>query len=144
VDWLTCDRLWWHAGQEKGADPKADYRRYIEDYLHQGMEEGVFERLTAALAIGGTAFIERLRRKVPKRGRGDECALLAQAACRLPNGSGRLNPSGVNAEMSSFRLQTWPCAAYRAYEVQTDAEGTRQRGGGHVCCGCRQGLRADA
>jgi len=64
-DWLTCDRLWWHAGQEKGVDPKADYRRYLEDYLSQGVEEGVFGRLTAALAIGGTAFIEALRRKVP-------------------------------------------------------------------------------
>ena len=70
-DWLTCERLWWHAGQEKGADPKADYRRYIEDYLRQGVEEGVFARLTTALAIGGTAFVERLRRKVPKRAGGE-------------------------------------------------------------------------
>jgi hypothetical protein len=45
-DWLTCERLWWHAGQEKGVDPKADYRRYLEDYLRQGVEEGVFARLT--------------------------------------------------------------------------------------------------
>jgi REP element-mobilizing transposase RayT len=68
-DWLTCERLWWHAGQEKGANQKADYRHYIEDYLRQGVEEGVFERLTTALAIGGTSFIEGLRRKVPlKRG----------------------------------------------------------------------------
>jgi putative transposase len=64
-DWLNCERLWWHAGQKKDADPKADYRRYIEDYVRQGVEEGVFARLTAALAIGGTSFIEGLRRKVP-------------------------------------------------------------------------------
>ncbi|MEI9479115.1 MAG: transposase [Deltaproteobacteria bacterium] len=70
-DWLTCERLWWHAGQEKGADPKADYRRYLEDYVRQGVEEGAFPQLTAALAIGGTAFIERLRRKIPKRARGE-------------------------------------------------------------------------
>ena len=70
-DWLTCDRLWWHAGQEKGVDPKADYRRHLEDYVRQGVEEGVFERLTAALAIGGTTFIENLRRKVPKRAGGE-------------------------------------------------------------------------
>ena len=70
-DWLTCERLWWHAGQEKGADPKADYRRYLEDCVRQGVEEGALPRLTAALAIGGTAFIERLRRKVPKRARGE-------------------------------------------------------------------------
>lgn len=66
-DWLTCDRLWRLAGQEKGADPKAGYRRYIEDYLKQGVEEGALEGLTAALAIGGTAFIEGLRRKVPRK-----------------------------------------------------------------------------
>jgi len=66
-DWLTCERLWWHAGQEKGVDPKADCRRYLEDYLRQGVEEGVFARLTAALAIGGTSFIENLRRKVPRK-----------------------------------------------------------------------------
>ncbi len=66
-DWLTCDRLWWHAGQEKRTDPKADYRRYIEDYLRQGVEEGVLARLTAALAIGSTSFIEGLRRKVPSK-----------------------------------------------------------------------------
>ena len=66
-DWLTCKRLWWHAGQKKDADPKADYRRYIEDYVRQGVEEGVFERITAALAIGGTSFIENLRRKVPRK-----------------------------------------------------------------------------
>jgi len=70
-DWLTCDRLWWHAGQEKGVDPKADYRRYLEDYVRQGVEEGVVERLTAALAIGGASFIERLRKKVPKRAAGE-------------------------------------------------------------------------
>jgi len=70
-DWLTCERLWWHAGQEKGVDPKSDYRRYLEDYVRQGVEEGVIERLTAALAIGGAAFIERLRRKVPKRAGGE-------------------------------------------------------------------------
>jgi len=66
-DWLTCDRLWRRAGQEKGGDPKADYRRYIEDYLKQGVAEGAFERLTAALAIGGTTFIEGLRRMVPRK-----------------------------------------------------------------------------
>jgi hypothetical protein len=88
-DWLTCDRLWWHAGQEKGADPKAGYRRHIEEYLRQGAGEGVLWRLTAALAIGGSAFVERLRRKILKRARGgDERALLAQAAAVRRGGQG--------------------------------------------------------
>jgi len=65
--WLTCERLWWYAGQKKDADPKADYRCYIEDYVRQGVEEGIYERITAALAIGSTSFIENLRRKVPRK-----------------------------------------------------------------------------
>ena len=64
-DWLTCERIWRQAGQEKGGAPKADYRRSLEDVVRQGVEEGVFGRLTAALAIGGTSFIGNLRRKVP-------------------------------------------------------------------------------
>jgi hypothetical protein len=35
------------------------------------VEEGAFARITAAVAIGGTAFIERLRKRVPKRAGGD-------------------------------------------------------------------------
>ena len=70
-EWLTCERLWWRAGTGKGGDAKADYRRYLEDYLRQGVEEGAFARITAAVAIGGAAFIERLRRKVPPSARSD-------------------------------------------------------------------------
>jgi hypothetical protein len=39
--------------------------------VRQGVEEGVFGRLTAALAIGGAAFIGNLRRKVPRRAGGE-------------------------------------------------------------------------
>jgi REP element-mobilizing transposase RayT len=70
-DWLTCERLWWSTGQEEGVDPKAAYRRYLEDHVLQGAGEGVYARLTAALAIGGASFVERLRRKVPKRAGGE-------------------------------------------------------------------------
>jgi hypothetical protein len=70
-EWLTCERLWRRAGTGKGGDGKAGYRRYLEDYLRQGVAEGAFERITAAVAIGGAAFVERLRRKVPASARND-------------------------------------------------------------------------
>jgi REP element-mobilizing transposase RayT len=70
-EWLTCEDLWQRAGTEKGKDAKADYRRYLEDYLRQGVEEGAFAQITAAVAMGGVAFIERLRRKVPPSAKSD-------------------------------------------------------------------------
>ncbi len=70
-EWLTCERLWWRAGTGKGKDAKADYRRCLEDCLRQGVEEGAFAQITSAVAIGGAAFIERLRRKVPPSARSD-------------------------------------------------------------------------
>jgi REP element-mobilizing transposase RayT len=70
-EWLTCEALWRRAGGEKGQDAKADYRNYLEDYLRQGVGEGAFARITAAVAIGGTAFIEGLRKRVPKRAGGE-------------------------------------------------------------------------
>jgi len=69
-EWLTCGTLWGRCA-EAGADAKAGYRRYLEDYLRQGLKEGAFARLTAAVAIGGTAFVDRLRKKVSKRAGGD-------------------------------------------------------------------------
>jgi REP element-mobilizing transposase RayT len=69
-EWLTCGALWKRACAD-GKEPKAEYRCYLEDYLRQGQEEGAPARLTAAVAIGGTAFLEKLRRKVPKRAGGE-------------------------------------------------------------------------
>lgn len=69
-EWLTCESLWERNGT-KGGDPKADYRRYLEEYLRQGLADGAFARLTAAVAIGGTAFVGRLRKSIPKRTGGD-------------------------------------------------------------------------
>lgn len=65
-EWLTCATLWERCCPA-GKHPKTEYRRYLEDYLRRGVAEGVFERLTAALAIGGTSFVEGLRRKVPRK-----------------------------------------------------------------------------
>jgi len=69
--WLTCSALWKRAVGDKGRNPKAEYRHYLEDCLRQGAGEGAAARLTAAVAIGGTAFVERLRREIPKRARGE-------------------------------------------------------------------------
>ncbi len=35
-----------------------------QDYLTQGLQEGRWDRLTQALAIGSTPFLEKLRRKL--------------------------------------------------------------------------------
>ena len=68
-EWLTCGELWRRNGG--GKDARAEYRRYLEDYLRQGVDEGAFAQITAAVAIGGAAFVERLRRKVPPSARND-------------------------------------------------------------------------
>ena len=70
-EWLTCETLWRRSGAEKGKDAKAGYRSYLEDYLRQGVGEGAFARLASAVAIGGTSFIEGLRKKIPKRAGGE-------------------------------------------------------------------------
>ena len=70
-EWLTCEALWRRAGGKKGRDAKADYRSYLEEYLRQGVAEGELAKITAAVVIGGTAFVERLRKKIPKRAGGE-------------------------------------------------------------------------
>lgn len=69
-EWLTCATLWGRCCSP-GKNPKTEYRRCLEDYLRRGVEEGAFVRITAAVAIGGTAFVEGLRKRVPKRARGE-------------------------------------------------------------------------
>ena len=69
-EWLTCGTLWGRACAE-AREPKGEYRRYLEDCLRQGLAEGAVARMTAAVAIGGTAFVERLRRKLPPSARSD-------------------------------------------------------------------------
>ena len=69
-EWLTCATLWKRCSPSEKA-VKAEYRRYLEEYLRQGQEEGAAARLTAAVAIGGAAFVESLRKGVPKRVRGE-------------------------------------------------------------------------
>ena len=69
-EWLTCGTLWERC-EPSGKPPKAGYRRYLEDYLRQGLGEGGFARLTASVVIGGAAFMERLRKRIPRRAGGD-------------------------------------------------------------------------
>ena len=61
--WLTREALWNRVARKTEEAPSA-YRRWIEDYLRQGVEEGLGSRLTQALAIGSAAFVEKLRRKM--------------------------------------------------------------------------------
>ena len=62
-EWLTRANLWQRVART-GADATAAYRQQIVVYLKQGMEKGAVARLTQALAIGSTAFLERLRRRL--------------------------------------------------------------------------------
>ena len=70
-EWLTCETLLQRAYGETGKDAKAEYRSRLEDDLRQGVEEGAFAKITSAVAIGGTAFIEGLRKRVPTRAGGE-------------------------------------------------------------------------
>lgn len=63
--WLCCEELW-RRGREQGIDPKKEYRDWLEDYVKQGVEEKRLTKLTSALAIGSTAFVEKLRGNVLK------------------------------------------------------------------------------
>ncbi|MEO5368122.1 MAG: transposase [Magnetococcus sp. WYHC-3] len=65
-EWLTRTNVWQRVARA-GDDAAAAYRKQIEDYLKQGMQEGVSARLTQALAIGSTAFLEKLRLRLAKR-----------------------------------------------------------------------------
>jgi len=62
-EWLTRETLWKRVAKKREEAPAA-YRSEIEDYLRQGVEEGATGRLTQALAIGSTAFVEKLRRRL--------------------------------------------------------------------------------
>ena len=61
--WLRRETLWKRVARKQAEAPAA-YRNGIEDYLKQGVEEGASDRLTQALAIGSTVFVETLRRKL--------------------------------------------------------------------------------
>lgn len=64
--WLYCDELWRRGCDTKDADPKREYREWLEDYLKQGVEEKLFTRMTAAMAVGSTRFKNKVRRSVLK------------------------------------------------------------------------------
>jgi len=59
-EWLTCEVLWSRA-RRNGAEEKTSYRRWVEDYLRQGVEETTATRLTAAVAMGSVEFLDRWR-----------------------------------------------------------------------------------
>jgi hypothetical protein len=59
-EWFTRETLWQRVARRREVAAEA-YRHGIEDYLKQGLEEGAVGRLTQALAIGSTAFVEKLR-----------------------------------------------------------------------------------
>ena len=64
--WLCCDELWRRGCDKKSVDPKKEYREWLENYLKQGVEEKLFSRMTAAMAIGSTSFRNKVRRRVLK------------------------------------------------------------------------------
>lgn len=59
--WLFCDELWRRGCDKKGADPKKEYREWLEDYVRQGVEEKFFTRFSKVLAIGSAEFVAKLR-----------------------------------------------------------------------------------
>jgi hypothetical protein len=63
--WLTCEELWRRA-QRRDWSPTASYRRCVEEPLKGGdaEDEAFADRVRGALALGSTAFIDRLRRGI--------------------------------------------------------------------------------
>jgi hypothetical protein len=61
--WLTREVLWKRVARKVEEAPAA-YRRWTEAYIRQGVAESTGSRLTEALAIGSTAFVEKLRRRM--------------------------------------------------------------------------------
>ena len=68
-EWLTREAIWARV-TVAGKEAAREYRKQIEEYLRQGVADGVAERLTQTLAIGSTTFIEKLRRKLAGRSGG--------------------------------------------------------------------------
>jgi len=64
-DWLTCTVIWRRASTSRATGPTG-YRGYLEDYVKQGAKEEFLQKLTAALAIGSTLFVEGLRKRLPE------------------------------------------------------------------------------
>jgi len=64
-EWLNCEELWLR-GCDKGSDPRKEYRKWIEDYIKQGVEEKRFSQMAAAVVIGSTAFIAKVRKRILK------------------------------------------------------------------------------
>ena len=63
-EWLTCAAIWRRVSGRRESGATA-YRRYLEEYVKQGAKEDVLRKVTAALAIGSTLFIEGLRKRLP-------------------------------------------------------------------------------
>ena len=113
-EWLTCESLWRRAGTGKGKDAEAGYWRYLEEYLRQGVEEGAFTQITSAVVIGGAAFVERLRRKVPPSVRSDTNARAWRR--RLPFGEVMKGVESVKGEeWGSFARRHTAAATMRFF-----------------------------
>jgi len=41
--WLCCEELWRRGCDKKGADPKQEYREWLENYIRQGLKRGFFQ-----------------------------------------------------------------------------------------------------
>jgi len=65
--WLCCEEFWRRGCERKGADPKREYREWLEDYIRQGVEEKPLSKLTAALVIGSAEFKAGIRKRILKR-----------------------------------------------------------------------------
>ena len=67
ASWLTCSVVLVMVGG-CGAEPAANYRRYVEVAVREGVVESPWDRLEAGVVLGGREFLERIRARL----RGDE------------------------------------------------------------------------
>jgi len=79
--WLECEAIWQRGGG-KAAERQANYRRYVEEAVREGLEQSPWEHLREQIVLGGAEFLKRVREgKGPAR----EAKVVERMASKRPD-----------------------------------------------------------